>query len=368
MTKKDLMENWDDIVTLDGVTLADVQRFVDALTDHQFYQGSHHAISSGGSSGRAAVILYDRAGLAEHAAGFLRSYLPEIFRITNNFRPRAVAVGSTKAQHISVALSQIFSNPENPTHILPIVGNTDQLIGQLEAIDPEIIQSSPSALSVLLNLAESGSLNISPKAIISSSEPLNDELRNRIETAWGTRIFDFWSCSEASGTFPCLSSSGFHVSEDINIMEASSGNNGKPTGILLTNLYNKCLPLIRYHIDDIVEFDESPCSCGIQYRKIKRVGGRVDNIFWYDNGVFVHPMVYETSLLSQKEIVNYQVSRIDCGISVKLVCSAEIDLDVLKKRLIDDLFMAGIEAPAVEIEIVDSIARLPSGKLRTTVA
>lgn len=363
MTKKDLMENWDDIVTVDGVTLGDVQRFVETLTDHQFYNGSHHAISSGGTSGQASVILYDHQSLAEHAAGFLRSYLPEIFRITNSLRPRAVAVGSTKAQHISVALSQIFSNPENPTHILPIIGSTDQLIERLEALDPEVIQSSPSALSILLNRAEAGTLHISPKVITSSSEPLNDGLRSRIETAWGAKIFDFWSSSEASGTFPCLTSSGFHVSEDINIMEGISDSGGKSRGVLLTNLYNKCLPLIRYHMDDIVEFDDKICSCGIKYKKINRVGGRIDNIFWYDKGVFVHPIVYETTLLSHKRIDNYQVSRIDRGIGVKLVCSEIIDIDSLKERLIEDLLRAGIEDPIVQIEIVEGLERLPSGKL-----
>ena len=363
MTKADLMENWDSIVTVPGATLADAQRFIDAVDVDRYYLGTHHLVSSGGSSGRTAIVLYDWDAFAEHIAGFTRAYLPAMVHLTGSMRPRVVAVGASSAQHISVALSQTFSNPSNPIRFVPITSGYDQLAIRLEALDPEVIQSFPSALSVLVNQAERGKLRIAPKLILSSSEPLNAELRARIERVWPAMILDFWSCSEASGSFPCLHSPGFHISEDLNIVEEIRRDDGRSDGILVTNLYNKALPLIRYKIDDLVSVSIDQCPCGVCFQKIDSVDGRVDKVFEYGGGIFVHPVMFETILAALPQVINYQVHKQPTGLRVVLLKSGEIDIDLMKRRLVDGLKQAGLERPVVDIEIADRIERLASGKL-----
>ena len=44
--------------------------------------------------------------------------------------------------------------------------------------------------------------------------------------------------------------------------------------MLLTTLFNRALPLIRYEISDIVTMANGPCACGRPYARVASIDGR----------------------------------------------------------------------------------------------
>jgi len=45
--------------------------------------------------------------------------------------------------------------------------------------------------------------------------------------------------------------------------------------LIITDLCNRAMPLIRYRIGDMVTLDDSMCGCGCTWRRISKVGGRI---------------------------------------------------------------------------------------------
>ena len=58
MTKSDLMDNFDDIVTDRRLTLDVCERHVDALRGDTYLLDEFHVVASGGSSGQRGVFVY----------------------------------------------------------------------------------------------------------------------------------------------------------------------------------------------------------------------------------------------------------------------------------------------------------------------
>ena len=155
----------------------------------------------------------------------------------------------------------------------------------LNHAQPSLLNSYPTMLPALCEEARSGRLRIKPAFIWVTSEPLLPELRKTIEATWNVPLLNTWVSSESIGaSFPCTSGTGFHVAEDLNIIEPvdERGRRVLPgtlsAKILVTNLHNHIMPLIRYEITDRFEVSTSECGCGAQYLKMEDVPGRQEDL------------------------------------------------------------------------------------------
>lgn len=80
---------------------------------------------------------------------------------------------------------------------------------------------------------------------------------------------------------------GLHLSEDLHIVEPVDHDGAPvPPGteaakVLLTNLYNHALRLIRYELTDQVRILAESCRCGSARRSVADLQGRLDDHFDY---------------------------------------------------------------------------------------
>jgi len=161
-----------------------------------------------------------------------------------------------------------------------------------------------------------------------------------------------------------------HLPDDLAIVEPVDENNdpvpyGQPaTKILLTNLYNKTQPLIRYEINDPMTMIDEPCECGSGHRRITDIQGRLDTYFEYENGTIVHSIGMQGVLLGDPNVVEVQVTQTPGGIVVSLVTQGECDVAELRDNLVKLLVRSGLSDPDVTVVKVDSLERMWSGKLR----
>jgi phenylacetate-coenzyme A ligase PaaK-like adenylate-forming protein len=375
MNKSDLMENWDEIVTVPGANRREAEEALRNMTDQFYIWGDNVLFASGGTGGRPGLFLYDWPALAENWGGMSRSmskYLASL-ALRGFEEPqqlRLAAIGAETSAHGSFVVARVFSNPLNPTHRLSGWRSVDELIPKLNAIQPQLFSCYPSLVPALAAATKAQELKIEPQLAIFGGEHLSDASRQLARQTWPQAdVLTCWGTSEGGGTFPCSCGDGFHVSEDQVIIEPvdSAGAPVAPgqrsSGIYFTNLYNKALPIIRYYIDDVFEMDDRPCVCGSSYQKVRQVHGRKFDIFQY-GAISVHPVTLQLAVLEQPCIFEYQIRQTPRGAHLAYRSKGDVDTARLSSKMREALLSFGLQEPEITIEKIALLERTAAGKLK----
>jgi phenylacetate-CoA ligase len=120
------------------------------------------------------------------------------------------------------------------------------------------------------------------KAIINCYERLSELDREFITSCTKLPLFDLYAASEvvAPIAFECAEHTGLHINDDYVIVEVVN-DYGEPVEpnqsgqVLVTDLLNLAMPLIRYKVGDIATKGVSYCKCGRSLSILKSIDGRV---------------------------------------------------------------------------------------------
>ena len=367
LTKTELMEHFDGIVTDSRLSLGRVEQHLKTVETGSYLAGGYTAITSGGSTGQRAVFVYDWDGWAVFWLSLFRGLLrakiadPELAG-----RPAVMAnVAAAHFSHATAAMARTFTGPQITSVRFPVTLPTEEIVTGLNSAQPDFLLAYPSALHVLAHEAMAGRLRITPRRILAGAEPLLPEIRAAAEEVWGVKVINCWGTSEGGGTGVGCDQGGTHFSEDQLIVEpVDLDGQPAPTGersakVYLTNLYNRALPLIRYEITDEVTVLPEPCPCGSAHRRIADIQGRLDDVFVYRDRR-VHPHLFRSELGRESGVVEYQVRQTPFGARIAVRCSAPVNLDALSNRIVAALAQSGMERPQVTIEAVSRLER-PGG-------
>ena len=369
MTKTDLMDNFDAIVTDGRLNRRLCEDHLDRSPgDHLL--GEFQVVASGGSSGQRGVYVYGWDAWTICYASNVRfqardwSHDPTLATVA-----RIIAVvAAASPTHLSGALSKTFSSGGNGRHLFPVSLPLDEIVAGLNRLQPTVLMGYSSFLPRLALEALAGRLVIGPRRVIALSEPLLPEARQAIGDAWGVPIADGYGMSE--GVFAGSCGHGNHLPDDVCIFETVDAE-GRPVEpgtlshrVLVTNLYNHTQPLIRFEVTDEVSVIDRACPCGSSMRLLEDPQGRLDDIFVYENALNVHPHLFRSALGQQRAVIEYQVRQTPRGAAIAIVTSATIDLRPLHRKIVDALETLGLSEPSLTIEIVVAIPRQASGKLK----
>jgi phenylacetate-CoA ligase len=367
LTKAELMEHFDDIVTDRRLSLAGIDQHLGTAETGSYLLGRYTAITSGGSCGQRGVFVYGWDAWAVFWLACFRTVL----RARNSYpdlaaRPAVMAsVTAAHFSHATAAMARTFSSPRMTTVRLPVTLRIEEIVAGLNDARPDFVLAYPSVLYVLAHEALAGRLRIAPRRLLAGAEPLLPEIRAAAEQAWGVKVINIWGTSEGGGTAVGCDRGGTHISEDQLIVEPVDLA-GRPVlpgersaKVYLTNLYNPVLPLIRYEITDEVTVLPGPCLCGSAHRRIADVQGRLDDVFIYP-GLRVHPHLFRTALSRETGVVEYQVRQTPDGAAIAIRCVVPVSLDGLRDRIVAALALAGLDRPQVTVGTVDRLER-PDG-------
>jgi phenylacetate-coenzyme A ligase PaaK-like adenylate-forming protein len=365
LTKAELMEHFDDIVTDSRLTLARLEQHLETVETGSYLLGRYTAITSGGSSGRRGVFVYDWDSWAVFWLSLLRGVLrAKMADPVLASRPAVLAnVAAAHFSHATAAMARTFNGAHLTSIRFPVTLAAEEIVAGLNDAQPDFLLAYPSVLYVLARESRAGRLRIAPRRILAGAEPLLPEIRAAAEQAWDVKVINVWGTSEGGGTAVGCDRGGTHFSEDQLIIEpVDLAGQPTPAGersakVYLTNLYNMALPLIRYEITDEVSVMPEPCPCGSAHRRIADVLGRLDDVFVYQ-GTRVHPHLFRSELGREKEIVEYQVRQTPAGAAIAVRCAAPVELDALRDRIAAALVRSGLERPQVTVEIADRLERL----------
>jgi len=157
--------------------------------------------------------------------------------------------------------------------------------------------------------------------------------RERIERAWGARVFDHPGITETGPlSFECLENPGFlHLNEAEFICEVLDPMTGHsvPDGLrgelVVTNLGRTASPVIRYRTGDMVVRRSEACTCGRTWARLE--GGilaRADDMVNI-RGVNVYPTSIESVVHGIPEIVEFRSIVSQPGVLRTLSMDIEID-------------------------------------------
>jgi len=370
MTKNDLMDNFDSIVTDDRLTRNLCEDHL-AQTPGGELLGQFQVVASGGSSGQRGVFAYARDAWSICYASTVRFQVRDWTRdptLAGSQRVIAV-VAAASPTHISAALSKTFSTGDNARHLFPVSLPLDKIVDGLNELQPNVLMSYSSFLPQLALEAQNGRLRIEPRRVIAISEPFLPEVRQMISETWGVPVANGYAMSE--GVFSGDCGYGIHLPDDLCIFEPidEHGQLVQPGvlshRVLITNLYNHTQPLIRYVVTDQVTFIEGTCPCGSPFQRIEDPQGRLDDTFVYANGLSVHPHVFRSTLSQHPAIIEYQVLQTPDGAVVHIVSPTEpANIAALRTELTSALTAIGIANPQVTVETLTELPRQASGKLK----
>lgn len=220
-------------------------------------------------------------------------------------------------------------------------------------------------------MKESSIKSIAPRAITTTGNMLFPEARNLIESQFGCKIFDAYSCEGGANVFECPTHDCYHSTMEYSITEilnskgeeAGPGERGR---LITTDLYNYAVPFIRYDSQDIVTKSGKICSCKRHLLTIDRIEGRDNDILITPSGKYliVHNF---TGFFQQNEIncvQQFQVIQNEADhITFKLVVSPNFTINDEKKILQYWSDYIGNDV-AIDLDCVAEIPLTTSGKRR----
>jgi phenylacetate-coenzyme A ligase PaaK-like adenylate-forming protein len=252
-----------------------------------------------------------------------------------------------------------------------------RLIAELEAYQPDFILGYPSILALLAQEQELGHLRIAPRGIITSSEVCTEAMSAAIQHAWGSAPLNCLGLTETGITaMSCEAHTGLHVFEDLCIVEAVGAHNrpvpARTPGakILVTNLYNRVQPIIRFEVTDLVTLDDAACACGRTLQRIIALDGRSDDILELpgkQGKVVLHPLRLRSILGAEPAVLQYQITYAGHSLEVQVVLATGASPEKtaqLRAALEETLRSAGTDLPVV-VRATAAIDREPGpGKLK----
>lgn len=166
------------------------------------------------------------------------------------------------------------------------------LVDTLNRIRPTLIDGYAESLNFLGQYLKSGvELKFQPSGLLSSAQMLTRQTRSTIESALGAKVHDKYGAREFSGiAYECKEGSLKHIMDESYIVEVvKEGRPALPgeTGeVVITDLNNFSVPLIRYRIGDLAQAvdNASACECGRGLSRIGDVQGRTQAIVHCANG------------------------------------------------------------------------------------
>jgi phenylacetate-coenzyme A ligase PaaK-like adenylate-forming protein len=238
-------------------------------------------------------------------------------------------------------------------------------------VQPTLLFGHAHSLYMLARGARDLGLDtIRPKAIISTSMMLLPHERIVIEQVFGVGVFDRYGCEEVGliGA-ECERHHGMHINIDHLVVEfvredGSPASSGELGHLVLTDLLNEAMPLIRYRIEDVATLRSGACPCGRALPLMDSVAGRVADFLRRKDGTQVAGVsLIENSLTKFPGIEQLQIvqNSLD-SIHLRIVPDAAFSESV-RSRL-TDYFAGTFPGCAIDVELVAEIRREANGKYR----
>lgn len=236
--------------------------------------------TSGGSTGAPVTLLKDSKGMAQELAATWRGY-----------GWAGVTIGDRQARFWGVPKN---SRDRFRSELIDFVCNRKRIsafgygkdyfresLNRLSKFKPDYFYGYVSILREFADFIDSDNVDccLKPNSIITTSEVLTAIDRVKLERVFGARVFDEYGCGEIGTITHECDHGKNHINSENIILELLDGDGnavklGEPGEVVVTDLTNFSMPLIRYRLKDFGVFSDETCSCGRTLPILEKVYGR----------------------------------------------------------------------------------------------
>lgn len=362
------LTSWDHISEIPPVDRPTLQRFShDEVLTHQVPVASRRQTT--GTTGQPLDITLDRQAYATQlAARFVR------------FRDLGIHVGDREARFWGRTRLSRFAAIRDlilGRKVVEVTGGhankVRENILRIASFRPRYFYGYASMLVRAAQVwAQANIERSSLAAIISTGETLQPFQKTYLEEIFGCPVINEYGSSEADIIgFECLSGR-LHL-ETHNVLVESVPSKSGDKELLITNLQNRLMPLIRYSIGDSGEIQYGSCECGRNGPWLSHLRGRSDaQLIKLPNGetrhciIFTHwadDLMLDGVLIRQYRIIQEDLLRF----TLRLEIGAAVNEDQLKRR-IQEWTRRDIDPQAVTDVVIGPILVENGGKFTDFVA
>jgi phenylacetate-CoA ligase len=344
-----------DLAAIPFTTKRDLQdRFTD-LVASGFSEKNCYVFNTSGSTGTPATVLYDP---------YYKDYTEAedyVFMWDVGYRPWEKIAYTKRKPWRSHLLQNI--GIMRAYHVLSSLPEEEQA-HILQTVSPSLIVSYPVLLQAIARAARAHKYVITPKAVIVGGEMLTPHVRSLIEESLTTHLFETYATVEFATVAKECNHQNWHIHSTKCLVECVDG------AIVITNLVNKALPLLRYKIEDRGALKKGVCPCGRGYPMMDMLEGRADDLFILPDGRKIPPLrVFKTRLILDSTVAakRYQIIQTNPDFFVIRIVPTPNFTDEIAKAVKEQLVIDLHYPVTVEIELVDQIPLIDDRKLRVNI-
>lgn len=372
-------EAWDqagvhpsDLKTIDDLKLFPVISKSELRTrENEFLSTSFNAAKlivkrTSGSTGVPLTIRIDEAGKQWKAACTIRSDEWSGYRLGQRV---AKVWGNPEYRHFGFKGRLRNRLLDRATYLDTLDLNDSRIlefVSQVRRHRPGLLFGHAHSLYLLAKrLKNDGVTDIRPRGIISTAMPLHSWQRTVMEEVFGVSPTNRYGCEEVSLiACECEKHRGLHVNADSVFVEIENANSN--TGnLLVTDLSNLAMPLIRYRIGDVATLSNRVCDCGRGLPLIESVEGREADFVVTPSGRLISGIsLTENFALHIRGAAQVQVIQETVHhLRIRLVPDEKFNSESERQiaNLVNETFGNGVRH---DVERVHSIPQEPSGKYR----
>ncbi len=363
-----------DLQQLPVTTKLDIRDNLEKFLSSSYSRSDLATAKTGGSTGVSLNLFFDRHcqklrnGAQQYADSF-SGWKPgaRIAAIWGN-PPVARTFKQKLRSYLLERMIYLDTMDLNPTSM-------GEFVVAWKNFQPDLIFGHAHSIYIFARyLLEQEVTGLSPKGIVATSMMLLDHERAAIEKAFNCKVSNRYGCEEVGLiAVECEAHQGMHINSPHIILECLDANDqpvkpGEPGKLVITDLNNMAMPLIRYRVEDVGVLSDKPCSCGRTTPILKRLEGRVaDFLKKPDGGQVAGVSLVERTLtkvpgIEQMQLVQEQLHQIIINRVKGQDFSAETDQNLLAE-------FRQVFEPSVELVIRD-VSKIPqekSGKYRFSI-
>ena len=363
----------EDLRNLPLLTKDDIRAHTNEILSTAFEKNNLVPAKTGGSTGVALQIYCDRKGVEKRAGAALRSDEWSGWRIG---QPIAAIWGNPPVPRtLKNKLRRWLKERVIYLDTMHIDDQAiDKFLAEWQIMKPGMLYGHAHSIFILCEALQQRGITLNPAGIVATSMMLIEQERQVIEEVCGIKVTNRYGCEEVSLiACECEQHHGMHLNTDHNIVEflrddgtpCAPGEDGR---IVVTELVNFGMPMIRYEVGDRGVPSDRICPCGRGLPLMEHVTGRVADFLVATDGHKVAGIsIIENTLTKLPGIKQMQVVQEEAlRLQVNLVPGPQYGPET-EARLVASLQ----EYLGTEVGVqVTQVARIPqeeSGKYRFTI-
>lgn len=335
--------------------------------------------TSGGSTGEPVTLRHDKRLEILHPGSYFLSYAgydigDKVLLLWGSERDIIQGTIGLKAQisnrfiHRRKLLNSFMMTPEDMKTYIHIINNWK----------PKVILSYVQSIYELSRFIRENRISVvSPGGIVVSAGTLYSDWEQEIKSVFQCPVINQYGSRETPGiAISCIEDHQLHINTFMNYVEIVDDNdNNLPSdidgNIIVTNLINKSMPLIRYKIGDMGSLSTKQiCKCGRNLPCLNRVKGRTVNIFKRIDGTKIDGEYFTHLFYGIKGIKKFQVIQRDyeeIEIIVEMDNERKLENDFVDKIKHNIRIVMG-ESCNIQLKYSDKILPTKSGKYLYTIS